>query len=452
MSLLDSLETKTGYTANWAVTNLSTLNDCLDLFFICWASRRMWTDSIINMWIKAYNEDANTALKILFYARDCRGWQGERRFFRTIWNYINKTSPSIVTMLNKYVPEYWRWDDIIGTQEDLYLFAEAINNWDRLASKWMPRNSKFSNMLAKFMWLTNKQLRQLVVKNTEVVETLMSKKDYSSVNYSTVPSVAMKRYKSAFERNDPKWFEKFVAWLSTGKTKINSSVLYPSDVYNSFLRDRKQSPDLINAQWYWLAQYGWDDSILPVIDTSGSMNGLPLSISVSLWLYLSQNIKGKFQDCMITFEYHPKLVKLAWTPYDRLVQTSNIRSDCWTNIQWVFDLMLSVAIRDWLTQDDMPEKIIIISDMEFNSCGSRHTNFDVIKAKFEASWYKLPYLIFWNVNGREWNNPAQSQEYVWLVSWSSPSVLNSIVWWTFKTPMDLMYDVISSERYENIHI
>jgi len=451
MTLLDSLQVWTSFTANWAVTNESSLNACIDLFFIAWASRTMEETAIQKLFSLAYNEDKNLAMKILFWARDIRLGAWERRFFRVCLDYIKDNHKEDISKIAQFVPEFGRWDDlfwIINNDSALSLFTTAIKNGDGLASKWSPRKWDIAKLFIKTLKLTPKQYRKLIVSNTKVVETQMCNKEWDKIEYSKVPSCALNQYIKAWNRNDETRFNQYLESVKKWDEKMNASVLFPYQVYENY---KKWEKALVEAQWDNLAQYTWSGSILPVIDVSWSMSWLPISISVSLGVYLAEHIKWPFQDCFISFEWRPKLHKLQGNILDRFLQCERSADDMSTNLIWVFELILSVAVRDKLKQEEMPEKIVIISDMEFNNCGNG-TNYQTIKNFYEQYGYKVPYLIFWNVNGREGNVPITNNDFGWMISGASPSIINWIMSWELTSPYSLMMATIGKERYSKINL
>lgn len=405
------------------------------------------------MFTEAHAEDPSIAMKILFWARDIRWGAWERRFFRTIFNYLKQRWLSDKYL--EFIPEYWRWDDIwindLLREEELKAVSKWLKEWNWLLAKWLPRKWAIAKQVVKKLWLTAKEYRKLIVWLTNVVETKMCKKEWKSIEYNKIPWQALNKYRQAWYRNDQSRFETYLESVNKWEVKMNWSTLYPYQVMLNI-----GNRELVNAQWSSLKDYSGSWSILPVVDTSWSMSTSsalvkPFHVAVSLWVYLAERIQWPFRNNIITFENKPHLVKIndSMDSHDKLMHISSTRSDMWTNIQWVFDLLLSVAVRDKLSQSDMPDKILIISDMEFNSCWSG-TNFELIRNKFESAWYQLPFLIFWNVNGREWNNPAQKNDYVWLVSWASPSVIEWVLSWESLRPHDLMMKIIWSDRYKAI--
>ena len=122
-----------------------------------------------------------------------------------------------------------------------------------------------------------------------------------------------------------------------------------------------------------------------------------------------------------------------------------------TNLVAVFELILNAAVTNKLSNDDLPTMIVIISDMEFDVACTDRTNFEFIKGIFEDAGYKMPSLVFWNVNGREGNVPVNTNDKnVALVSGSSPVTIKSILGAKEITPMEVMMSTLNHERYDCI--
>ena len=120
-----------------------------------------------------------------------------------------------------------------------------------------------------------------------------------------------------------------------------------------------------------------------------------------------------------------------------------------TNLQATFDLILNKANESKVPVDEMPTKLLIISDMEFDEAISGDTNLNEIIKKYEEYEYSMPEIIFWNVAGRAGNVPAQkNQQNVGLVSGFSPSILTSILRGQVKSPFELMLDTVMVDRYK----
>lgn len=463
--LVQALTTKNTFTINGAVTNSTSLNAVLDLFFIAGASRKMDEQSIFNMLSKAYDENKLLTLKVIFWAGDIRGGAGERRFFRIALKWIFTYHCELLTdKILKLIPEFNRWDSLFDIELDgvfKLIWSELIitdshHNANALCAKWMPRKKQYNNFAAKFRkyWgLTPKQYRNLIVRGTCVVETQMCEKQWSNIEYKKIASVAFNKYRKAWARNDAERFTKFISDVNEGKEKINASAIFPHDIYRSYKRGNNQAS--INAQWNCLPDYmlDSDERILPVCDVSGSMSGLPMDISVSLGIYFSERNKSVFKDTFITFSEKPQLQTLKGSLTERIKQLENAYWEMNTNLIAVFDLILNTAVKNNLSNDDLPTMVLIISDMEFDAACRTNTNFEILRSKFEISGYKMPSLIFWNVNGREGNVPInKNDKNVALVSGASPSIIKNILSAKQITPMDIMLNTLNNKRYDCIEV
>lgn len=459
--LLDAMRTNDAYTANGAVTHSTSLDALVDFFFVAGASRKTSESDLINLFTLAFAQDATLAMKILFWARDLRGGAGERRVFQIIMKYLKNTNPRLFNKMLKFTPEYGYWKDVLkladpSNKEVVKWMSNQLDNKDSLLAKWFPRKGEWFNVMRAYRQMTPKALRKLLVENTKVVESLMSKRKWEDIDYEKVPSVAYNRYKKAFRKHSPHRFDDHITKVEKGEAKINVDALFPYDLYNSFKRG--ESELVIDAQWSQLKDFVGEGNFIPVCDVSGSMTGLPMSISVSLGVYLSERNKGIFKDAFITFSGSPKLQYLRGTVTQRFRQLETAEWGMNTNLQAVFDLVLNTAHKGKLSQEDLPEYLIIISDMEFDAAtrdgyNSRTTtNFEAIKQKFEAAGYNCPQLVFWNVNGRKGNSPVKfNDDRVALVSGASPIIVKSVLGGDIN-PVKVMMKTILNERYERIQV
>jgi hypothetical protein len=458
--LVDAMRQYDALTDNGAITHSTSLSACLNLFFIAGASRNMSVSDIIDSFLKAHSENVILAYQILFWARDCRGGAGEKRFFRTIAKFLShneKQFPNEWEAVACHVPTYGSWKDVFEIEP----IAEDVLNWlktqleesqnSNLLAKYFPRKGPWFVAMHKYMKLTPKEFRKYLVSKTCVVEHKVCAGEFSKIEYSKVPSVAMNKYREIFMKHDEARFTQFNEDVLAGKTKVNASVLFPHQLYDAI--QEGQDVTAVEAQWQSLPDYmaGTTERILPVCDVSGSMHGLPMSVSVSLGLYIAERNKSVFHNAFITFSGSPTM---------QYIQGNNLRDKMYsietadwgmnTDLQATFELVLASAMRNSVPLDLMPTKLLIISDMEFDSC-AYGTNLDSIRAQYEASGYKFPELIFWNVNGRRGNLPAtMSEKGIGLVSGFSPAILASILQGEIETPYQLMMKTISSERYQPI--
>jgi hypothetical protein len=456
MSLISALTTDDALTANGAITNSTTDSKLLDFFANAGSLRNRTESEILRMFNDAYFENPSLALRMLLWVRDCRGGAGERRTFRIIFNNL---SPKDKNRIIHKVPEVGRWDDLWKKQAnnevvrtftpDLLSFL-SNNLQNGLLCKWLPRKGKLFDALVKYNRTTPKELRKTLVSNTQVVEQLMSSRRWSEIKYSTVPSKAMSNYARSFSKRDGVRFSEYMQKVEKGEAKINASTLFPYDVLLSL---NKNAESVVNAQWNALPNYYSDENILVVADVSGSMGDFrsrtlcPIHASISLAMYTAEKNTGLFKDHFITFSSKPKLQKLSGTFTNRVNQLQQAEWAMSTDLVAVFELLLTKAVKHRLTDQDLPTKIVIVSDMEFNHAVTNISNFNEIKRQYESHGYTIPQLVFWNVNGRAGNVPVKMNDKgVALVSGYSPSIIPSILGESI-SPMAVMLKTLNVERY-----
>lgn len=342
-----------------------------------------------------------------------------------------------------------------------------------LCAKWLPRKGVIAHDLRAYLNYSPKFYRKRLVELTNVVETQMCQNNWDEINFNHVPSVASSRYKKAFYRHTEKykeWTEKLVSKdPEVAKTvKVNAGAVYPYDVlkgvtYGTQINSlNKANLQHIEAQWNALPNFVGDASILPLVDVSGSMtcqagghnskSGLTcLDVSVSLGLYLADKNKGPFKDTFLTFSSDPQLLHLKGSIIDKVKQMATSSWTMGTDLHKAFERILSVAKTGNASPEDMPKIILILSDMQFNSC----TRYDdsaiqMIRRKYEESGYQMPGVVFWNLNAHD-NAPVKHDEKgVALVSGFSPSIVKSVISADLEdmTPMGIMMKTIMNERYD----
>lgn len=485
------------YTENGAKTLATSGSNCLDLFATIGALRNDDADDIWRRFFKAYCENPDIAMKILFYARDIRGGLGERDVFRKVISRLANEHPTSVRKNLKYISEFGRWDDVIcllGTavhdnvieliHNQLVQDMDHIVNGDienlSLIGKWLPSvntSSKKTVAAAKTicrgLHIKEREYRKMLTllrKNIQIIENNLRKKEYT-FDYSKQPSGAMLKYRKAFIRNDGERYAAFMDRVEKGEDSIHTGTLYPYDIVSKIIStiDRwywKTEETLSEAErkslditWKNLENFADNRNALCVIDGSGSMyrgsysSVNPIDIALSLGLYFAERNTGLFKDHFITFSTRPQLVKVEGSDITDRVRYCTLFNECSdTNIQAVFDLILNTAIEHNLPQSELPETVYIISDMEFNACarGASVTNFEYAKKAFKNAGYKLPNLVFWNVDSRNTQQPVRMDETgTALVSGCSPRIF-SMVMSGDTDPVKFMESVILSKRYEMI--
>jgi hypothetical protein len=464
MGLFKAMTTKDTFTENGMPTNSTSSNPVLDLFF----KMGGWTNTtseneILDAFTRAYSFDRLLTTKCLFYSRDIRGGQGRRRAFRIMLKWVCINDPRIVVENIENIPLYGRWDDILvalGTPVDghaVALILFYLQKGDKLCAKWMPRENKAGHDIAKLLmgkWgLSPRSYRKLLAGNTEVVENLMCANEWSGIDYNHIPSVAINKHRKSFYRHDCDRFSEWIASLEKPESgnKIHADAIYPHDIVKR-IGIYGEGNSVLEAQWKALPNYVSEGrKILPVCDVSGSMMGEPLEVCVSLGLYLSERNSGPFKDGFVTFSGHPTLQILSGNLASRIRQLETSKWEMNTNLEAVFNLILTKAVSVRLPEKDMPTEILILSDMQFDRCVShpRASAMDMIESMYAEAGYRRPNVIFWNLRTSSGVPVKYDESGVALVSGFSPSIMKSLLGGNL-TPIKMMMNVLGSERYSRI--
>lgn len=455
-------------TTNGMAALKSTFNANVDLFGAIGSARGR---DMTGAFTKAFREDKDIAVRILQWTRDVRGGAGERDTFRALLvDLIAKGHTDVVERLVPKVPEIGRWDDLfvlIGKSDVidaaiLELFAKALNDRNGLAAKWLPREGKkFYPFFKNGFGLSERQYRKIVVGLTNVVETKMCAQQWDSIEFGKIPSLAARNYQKAFKKHTPELYQEYIDGLKTGATKVNAGAIFPYDV----IRGLNGVDGFADAQWKALPDYmeGSTENLLAVVDVSGSMDqpasdGLScMDISISLGMYVAERSKGAFKDLFITFDTNPRLINLRGCGglRERYVATKHAPWGGSTNLQKTFELILNTAKQHRVPAKDMPTKVLIFSDMQFNEADRSMkgaTAFQMIDKMYADAGYKRPQIVFWNLSARYGNAPvAFGEAGSMLVTGFSPAVMKAILAAgeiPEVTPLSLMLEAVGIERYD----
>jgi hypothetical protein len=470
---INALQTKDIFTTNGMPTNSASGSKVLDLFYKQGGGRALSDTELQSAFAEAYGENQLLAVKAAFYNRDVRGGQGERRSFRIFFRYLCEQAPEVANANIPNVPFYGRWDDLfvaVGTQvEDnaLAFYAAALLAGDGLAAKWAPREGKadheLANVLRRFMQLSWQDYRKLLAGNSKTIEQLLCAKKYEEIDYSHIPSQAAFRYRKAFLKRDTARYQLYLNRLSAGdvEVKVNAKAVFPHEIVRQFMRyGSPQVAQLLEAQWKALPNFVPDGKrFLPISDVSGSMSGEPMEVSVALGLYLAERNVGPFKDALITFSANPELFVLK--AKDLQSRVHQIMSAPWgmnTNVQAVFKLILDKAKAAKLAPEDMPQSLLILSDMQFDKCitGAGDSALEMMDRMYAEAGYKRPNIVFWNLRTSKGVPVKQDARGTALVSGFSPSIMKTLLSGVEvpeapePTPMDVLLETLNSERYERV--
>lgn len=472
----------------------------LDLYGVAGALRGQDEDRIFDLFDKAYMDDPLLTARTLFYMRDCRGGTGERETFRKLLTYAAKKYPDILDKNIKLIPEYGRWDDmyaLVGTRFEDEIFSvfteqlgDDILNLEKadqpvsLMAKWLKScntSSEESRKLGKLTWkkmgfVNERAYRKTLAKLREhirIVEAQMSANRWKDIEYDKLPSRAGMIYRNAFRKHDEDRYNDYIESVKKGEKKINVAMNTPQDLVHCYMSGRipREEDPTVEAMWKNLPDYiQSDENVLCMVDVSGSMYGRPIEISTGLGMYFAQKNRGAFHNLFMTFDDEPRFMSLD----DNLSFLENLRTvfDApWggsTDLNLACKEMLRFAVEHKVPQEDMPTRLIIISDMEINAaCGHYVPSWakngfpdtvlqiDELRQMYEAAGYSMPQVIYWNAESRDNHFHTRSDvPGTMLASGSSPAVFEAVM--KMKdldvTPLDAMLEVLNGERYSRIAV
>jgi len=501
-------------TENGAVSLETTQDARLDLFFktvrniVTLSSgwhydiRQDEVEHLFNLVDKSWKVDPLDTLKILFNWRDCRQGKGDHAGFLMAMTHIAHTySPWFLANI-EHVPEYgsyldwvklWQFVDdtqakaelikLIGSEleRDLHkLQAEAGQNVT-LVAKWIPtengrwdrwrkepKSERFIINLCRYVFsiADEHNVKSDVIKklrtnfitplrnHISLVETKLTQQKYADIEYEKVPSLAMNKYKKVFKKHDTERFENYLAAVKLGTKKINAQQMLPHDLVRQYLsnvyKNEDVVDDVIEEQWKAIkatvtASRAFEDSIV-VCDVSSSMSGTPMEVAVALGL-LSISDSNKH---LITFSSHPTLhVVKGTTLFEQTRDVVSMEWGCNTNFSRLMELVLGLSVNKTY------KRIYVFSDMQFDVAFpyTNITHFESVKTKFADCGIEMPTIVFWNLRGDTTDFPVkQDDRGVVMLSGYSPSLLKRFVSGNIKdiTPLNVMLDIIRSERYDRI--
>ena len=469
------------YTENGAVTLRSTSSECLDLFATIGALRSADASDICDRFMRAYAEDPDLAMKILFYARDIRGGLGEREVFRILIAWLAQNEKASLVRNLKYIAEFGRWDDILvlldtpAEQEAVSVLREqfeadmeAMKRGEgvSLLGKWLPSVNASSKetvrrakRLARAFNMKDADYRKAVSAlraKISIIENYLRERDYS-FEYEAQPSKAMLRYRKAFRRNDEFGYEAYLDNVASGKAVLHTGTLMPYEIVTKAYTADESERRTLDVTWNALEDFTRDENALVVADGSYSMYGwgrpVPAAVAQSLAIYFAERNRGAFRGHFITFSMTPKLVEIKGRDITEKVRYCRSFNECAnTDLRAVFKLILDAALINDVSQEEMPSTLYIISDMEFDGCAKNAdmTNFEYVRDLYRRFGYKLPRVVFWNVQSRNRQQPVRSNEQgVALVSGCTARIFSQVMSGEMD-PYRNMLNVVGSERYEKI--
>lgn len=509
MNFAEAMENKSNWklTENGASARTTTGDNLVDLFAVIGAMREREESDIISVWENAYREDAELAVRMIFYAGDIRGiGLGERRTFRILIKHLANTHPSIMRKNIVNIPYYNRWDSLY----ELVATPCEREMWDLVRMQWLEdygnmMHNKPISLMAKWLASVNasskktcmlgrKTARELRLSESmyrralsklraylKVVEKSMSAQEWANIEYSTVPSYAMKNYSQAFARHDRDRFSSYkenleqkIANGTISQKDIKSATLYPYDLVRKYLdadisdfwsrssyRNFYIRPydTITEAQWKALPDYLDEEAnVIVMADVSGSMhspNFQPISASLGLALYFAERNKGIYRNKYMTFTDRPYFLTINDTTSlrDQLCQAWNAGVGYSTNLERAFMYILDTAIENNVKPEEMPKALVVVSDMEIDPFfrGYGLDFLEEMTRRFRNAGYPMMKVLFWNVEGRNSTFHAKfTNPNVAFASGYSASAFTSVIKGITKTAYEVMRDTLMDAQYDRV--
>lgn len=491
-------------TENGSITYTNSGNKVLDFFAHGGAKRKASEAEILQLFEEAYLDNPVMAILTAFYLRDVREGQGERRLFRLVLSHLAMNKQADFERILPLVPDFGRWDDLfflINIPKYKPVLKELITNqllqdFNTVRSresgtksisnlaKWLPSESagkKSKALAAKFRVLLGlkadeyRKILSRIRKQLNIVEIDMCANNWENIDYTKVASRAFYIYRKAFHRHTKDKFEKFItkakAEPKSKATKVNAATLYPHEIVSSLIYGNKECKpvsygwgnyrtpsmsqterDALEVMWNNLPNWMSDANALAFADVSGSMQGLPMAVSIALALYISdKNQNEAWKDVFFTFSSSPRMENLKGMSFQNKISKLH-RCDGGgnTNLKALFEMILRIGKQHKLEDADMPKTLLIISDMQFDRTDHNKTLHQQIVDLYKKAGYTVPKIVYWNVDSRVQESPVKYNEMgVATVSGFSPAILSQVLG-KIINPLDTMHKTILSDRYKPV--
>ena len=427
-------------TENGAIQFRTSGNRVLDFFAEIGSARRMLMhnkQAVYNLFANAIAENPQQAMAVMFWTRAIRLGAGERDVFYALLGFAYKNFPDFVKdnldIVGKlgYYKDYVRIAMAIPNLEDdiAKIFAREIKQGNYFACKWIPRRTLIWSKVKKLLNMTNADFRRLIARSAETTEQKICAQKISEIDYSKVPSKAFNNYREIFFRKDR---ERFMQSLI--ESHINTGAIYPHEIfdilYQTTFISESDKKIIINAQWRNLKNFiSPNMRFITVLDTSASMY-YASRIAYPLAIYCSEHLDGFFKDKVISFSRDARYFDLSTCEnvvekYQKLNEYSIVEN---TNIASVFKLLLDTAIENNIPKEEMPNCLLILSDMQFdNGATYDGTLINNLKSDYKYAGYEFPAIIYWNLEATNTGIADNQNANATFVSGFNPKIMESIL-------------------------
>lgn len=463
--------------------------------------------------LESYKLSAADAFVLAFQTRDVRGGKGERELF---YKMMKVLEPHLTAGLLELIPEYGSWHDVFEMMhrgicvETLRKLARKQLRKDlqdmragksiSLCAKWAPREGSKYSAVARIMasvktedkkstqryklmaMRTNLSTLNKYLKTTEIN---MCNGTWTAIKPGSVPGRSLKIHRKAFlneklkklterfaledRRACAEHFKEHIAKAIRGEVTLKgNNVVFPHEITrkltDSVLSDDERS--LLHEQWRAIKEStesaGGLRNTVVLSDVSGSMNGVPMEVSVALGILVSEVNSPTFKDYVMTFHERPSWVDLSkcTTLTEKVNKLSGAPWGGSTNFEAAFKLILQRLVDGAVPADEAPQDLLVLTDMGFNQATNGKFHIENIKKRWLEAGYVAPRIIIWNLRAafKEYHAKADEEGVVTLSGWS-PSILKVLQegklqmgnpWLTMRAVLDdVRYDPVRAMVEEN---
>jgi hypothetical protein len=461
-------------------------------------------DAMLQQAVAADDQEGLVDVFVLWAStRDIRGGKGERELAHWMLLSLAKHYPETVLELLPLIPEYGSWKDCVSLLrfEELperfrtrllqltvsQLLVDLKADQPSLCAKWVPRpksaDQKIAKELAKELFpcaeSPEPMYRKMIAKinlKLNTVEVSMCGQAWATIDPGKVPARCLQLHRSAFlnqcangkqaskaqDRVDcAARFQEYavLAVKDPAKARVHGRVLHPHQMAAQYMKNLSLSSEdpILEAQWVDLRERLKEEmpqlcKMVPLVDVSGSMNGIPMQVAVALGILLSE--VGPLKDRLITFTATPQWHQLrpGASLRDKVRSTMSAEWGMSTNFQAALELILDACVSGNVPPSEIQElSLVVFSDMQFDAAqkpmwsssyltpretssapSDWATQYERLVRSFEqaglsSKWkcpFPVPRVIFWNLRGDTKDFPATvDMPGVEMVSGFSPNLL-----------------------------
>ncbi len=367
-------------------SNIEFLKYCLD-------NEKLNANVLSCFFISAYKENKISAINTMFFLRDFKIGLGRRYEFRVLLKEIEELDVDSLKKIIPLIVKHGRWDDVLcfNTVEiKSYVFAfikqELLVNKNSLCAKWMPRKGIVAKEIYNFLGFNEKKWRTLLVSLSDTVEQKINK--YKKISCKNIGFLAKQKYEKCFR-------------VTAFSSKVKKEKEVKCFNFVKHIRYKKEIEG-VNCEV--------KSNILPIVDVSSSLNcdlGMKsyeklftscLNVATSINILLSNNLKDSLKNCVINFNERPDI---KFIDGDLSVKVKKFLELEWgrkIELTTVFDLLMKFAEINKVTKDNIPNKILLMTDNSYKDSVVKDCDFDFLSLEYEKLGFSLPKFIFWRMN------------------------------------------------------